>query len=70
MDVDKLHNEYVEEKIRAHRRRIGVDSLQLKEFEVNLRRYRIINGVYALEYLEQPEQDIKLRSNYFLRTCK
>lgn len=69
VDVDKIYNEFVDEQIKAHRQQIGPDALQLKEFEINLRRYRIINGVYVLEYLEQPEQDTKLRSNYFLRTC-
>lgn len=68
VDVDGLYNEYVNEKIKAHRQSIGVDALQLKEFEINLRKYRIINGVFALEYLEQPEQDTKLQANFFLRT--
>lgn len=69
VDVDKIYNEYVDEQIKGRRQQIGPHALQLKEFEINLRRHRIINGVYALEYLEQPEQDTKLRSNYFLRTC-
>lgn len=70
MDVDKLYSDYVAEKMKNHRKRIGVESLQLKEFEINLRRCRIINGVFAVEYLEQPDQDIKLQPNFFLRTCK
>lgn len=69
VDVDKIYCEYVDEQIQLRRQKIGPKSLQLKEFEINLRRYRIISGVYRLEYLEQPEQDTQLQTNFFLRTC-
>lgn len=49
---------------------MGPDSLNLGEFEVNLRRNKIVGGVYQIEYLEQPLQDVKADEGALLRTCK
>lgn len=70
VDVDKLYTDYMDEICKKRRKCHGPDSLDLKEFEINLRRYRIIGGVYCVEYFEQPEQDTKLSSNSFLRTSQ
>lgn len=68
VDVDKLYMDYIANLMKIDRKRKGPNALALKEFEINLRRYRIIGGVYCLEYCEQPEQNVKLSANAFLRT--
>lgn len=70
VDVDKLYTDYVNELIAKRRMLQGPDSLCLNEFEINLRKHRIIGGVYCVEYFEQPQQDTKHSSNSYLRTSK
>lgn len=70
VDVDKLYMDYIGNLIKVSRQRKGPNALNLKEFEINLRRYRIIGGVYALDYCEQPEQNVKLSAKSYLRTSK
>lgn len=68
VDVDKLYLDYVTDRMRTNRQRRGVRALNLKEFEINLRQYRIVGGIYSIEYFEQPEQSVKLSSKTYLRT--
>lgn len=68
VDVDKLYTDYVNELTAKRRALQGPESLSLNEFEINLRKYRIIGGVYCVEYFEQPQQDTKHSSNSYLRT--
>lgn len=70
IDVDKLYADYVAEKDKRKKALKGTEALNLKEFELNLRKYRIAGGIYCLEYVEQPEQNVKLTSNAYLRTSK
>lgn len=70
VDVDKLFIDYIEECKKRKRALTGPNILNLKEFELNLRKYRIVGGIYSLEYVEQPEQNVKLSSNAYLRTSK
>lgn len=68
VDVDKLYMDYINEIIKKDRLRKGRTALNLKEFEINLRQYRIVGGIYCLEYFEQPEQSVKLSAKSYLRT--
>lgn len=68
VDIDKLYMDYVNDIMKNDRLRKGPQALHLKEFEVNLRHYRIVGGVYCLDYFEQPEQCVKLSSKSYLRT--
>lgn len=68
VDVDKLYTDYVNELTAKRRALQGPQSLCLNEFEINLRKYRIIGGVFCVEYFEQPQQDTKHSSNSYLRT--
>lgn len=70
VDVDKLYMDYINEIMRKDRLRKGPTALNLKEFEINLRHYRIVGGVYCLDYFEQPEQSVKLSANSYLRTSE
>lgn len=70
VDVDKLYMDYINEIMRKDRLRKGPAALNLKEFEINLRQYRIVGGVYCLDYFEQPEQSVKLSANSYLRTSE
>lgn len=70
VDVDKLYMDYISDIMKKDRLRKGRTALNLKEFEVNLRQYRIVGGVYCLEYFEQPEQSVKLSAKSYLRTSK
>ncbi|XP_050328523.1 dynein axonemal intermediate chain 7 [Bactrocera neohumeralis] len=67
-DVDKIYAEYEEELSKARRRAIGPESYRLTETDVNLRKYRIIGGVYRIDYLETPQQDKRLNERSFIRT--
>lgn len=68
VDVDKLYMDYINDLMKQDRLRNGPKALNLKEFEINLRQYRIIGGIYCLDYFEQPEQSVKLSSKSYLRT--
>lgn len=70
VDVDKLYMDYIMDVMKKNRASKGKDALNLKDFELNLRHYRIIGGIYCLDYFEQPEQSIKLTSKSYLRTSK
>ncbi|XP_061401960.1 dynein axonemal intermediate chain 7-like, partial [Musca vetustissima] len=68
LDVDKLYLEYEDELNKLRRKAIGPESFGLLDTDVNLRKYRIIGGVYCLDYLETPQQDKQLNSRSFIRT--
>lgn len=68
VDIDKLYMDYINDIIKKDRRRKGREALNMKEFEVNLRQYRVVGGIYCLEYFEQPEQSVKLSAKSYLRT--
>lgn len=48
---------------------MGPESLNLDEFEVNLRSHKITGGIFVIDYLEQPLQDVKTDEGALLRTC-
>uniref|UniRef100_A0A1B0BCG7 IC97/Casc1 N-terminal domain-containing protein n=1 Tax=Glossina palpalis gambiensis TaxID=67801 RepID=A0A1B0BCG7_9MUSC len=66
-DVDKLYLEYEDEINKLRRRAIGPEAYNLLDTDVNLRKYRIIGGVYCLDYLETPRQDKQLNARSFIR---
>lgn len=66
-DVDKVYAQYETEMIKARRKSIGPERYNLGEFDVNLRQYKIIGGVFSIDYLEQPHQDRRLNSKSFIR---
>lgn len=70
VDVEKLYSEYEEEVNKKKRRKKGPEALNLPEFIINLRSHRIVGGIYALDYLEQPQQEVKVSQDSFLRTRK
>lgn len=70
IDVDKLYLDHVTELMKLDRRRRGAGALNLKEFEINLRQFRIVGGIYCLDYFEQPEQSVRLSAKSYLRTSK
>ncbi|XP_030378327.1 axonemal 84 kDa protein [Scaptodrosophila lebanonensis] len=67
-DVDKLYAEYEDELNKARRRAIGPEAYGMLETDVNLRKYRIIGGVYCIDFLETPQQDKQLNARSFIRT--
>lgn len=69
IDVDQMYTEYEDELTAIEREKKGPDALGLGEFEVNLRRNKIVGGVYQIEFLEQPMQDAKADEGALLRTC-
>lgn len=68
VDVDKLYMDYVTDLMKIDRLRKGPMALNLKPFEINLRQYRVVGGIYCLDYFEQPEQSVKLSAKAYLRT--
>lgn len=68
LDVDKIFTDYEDEIRREERRKKGPESLNLKETEVNLRSHRMTGGVYHFDYVEQPQQHVKLGPKAYLRT--
>ncbi|XP_017480615.1 PREDICTED: protein CASC1, partial [Rhagoletis zephyria] len=67
-DVDKIYAEYEDELNKARRRAIGPEGYNLTGTDVNLRKYRIIGGMYRIDYLETPQQDKRLNERSFIRT--
>lgn len=70
IDIDKMYTEYEDELNGIEREKMGPEGMALGEFEVNLRRNKIVGGVYQIEYLEQPLQDVKADEGALLRTCR
>lgn len=68
IDVTKIYTEYEDELSKSERKRKGPEGLKLKDFDVNLRKYRMVGGIYCIEYVKQPQQDMKLNSKKYLRT--
>lgn len=69
IDVDRMYTEYEDELNAVERNKMGRESLNLDEFEVNLRSHKITGGIFLIEYLEQPLQDLKVDEGGLLRTC-
>ncbi|XP_035786611.1 protein CASC1-like [Anopheles albimanus] len=68
IDVDKIYTEHADELMKKERSKKGAKTLNLAEYDVNMRSHRIVAGVYAIDYLEQPMQDIKIAKKTLLRT--
>lgn len=69
IDVDQMYTEYEDGLNAIERAKMGPESLNLNEFEVNLRSHRITGGVFRIDYVEQPLQDVKTDEGALLRTC-
>lgn len=67
-EVEKLYNEITEKKDQNKRKHLSPNVFKMIEFEMNLRKYRIVGGIYSIEYFDQPQQNVKLSPNAFLRT--
>ncbi|XP_059612710.1 uncharacterized protein LOC132259176, partial [Phlebotomus argentipes] len=68
IDVDKLYANYETEQNKLEKRRKGPEGLKLISMDVNLRSHRIVGGIYCIDYLDQPKQDVKIGSKSFLTT--
>lgn len=64
-----MYETYERDQAKLALERIGPEALRLNIFETNMRRYRIVAGIYYVEHLEQPHQDTQLEKKKFLRTC-
>jgi cancer susceptibility candidate protein 1 len=68
IDVDKLYTEHVDELIKIEREKKGAAALDLFEHDVNMRSHRLVAGLYCLDYVEQPMQEVKIGHRSYLRT--
>lgn len=66
--MDKIYTEHADELMKKERTKKGAKTLNLSEYDVNMRSHRIVAGVYAIDYLEQPMQDVKIAKKTLLRT--
>lgn len=64
-----MYTEYEDELNNLEKEKMGPTAMNLGEFESNLRSHRITGGIFLLEYLEQPLQNVKTHSGALLRTC-
>lgn len=64
MNIDKI---YAENEIKMDMGKRKEHNIVLKEFEVNLRKYRIVGGIYSVDIFNQPEQDRKINHYMYLR---
>lgn len=69
IDVDRMYTDFEDELNAIERAKMGPESLNLDEFEVNLRSHKITGGIFQIEYIEQPLQDVKTDEGALLRTC-
>lgn len=67
VDVDRMYAEYEEAQMALRRRLRGPEMLKLRPTEINLRSHRIVGGIYGIDYLEQPKQNVKI-GRVFLTT--
>lgn len=67
-DIDKLYMEYDNEMNKIKKESMSPESYGLRATDINLRKYRIIGGLYSIYYLETPEQDKQLNKHTFIRT--
>lgn len=67
MDADTLYANYENQQAALHRKAIGPDKLGLKEFDINMRKQRIVAGIFYVQHFKQPEQDVKIHDKKFLR---
>ncbi|XP_037931726.1 uncharacterized protein LOC119666515, partial [Teleopsis dalmanni] len=67
-DIDKVYAEYEDNLNKCRKQSIGPAAYNLLETDVNLRKYRIIGGVYCIDYLDIPGQDKRLNARSFIRT--
>ncbi|XP_029720392.2 dynein axonemal intermediate chain 7 isoform X1 [Aedes albopictus] len=68
IDVDKIYTEHADELMKKERAKKGTKALNLFDNDVNMRSHRIIAGVYCIDYLEQPMQEVKIAKKSLLRT--
>ncbi|XP_055598788.1 uncharacterized protein LOC129748273 [Uranotaenia lowii] len=68
IDIDKIYTEHADELMKKERSKKGTKSLTLFEHDVNMRSHRVIAGVYCIDYLEQPLQELKIGKKSLLRT--
>ena len=66
--MDKLYTEHVDELIKIEREKKGSSALKLFETDVNMRSHRLVAGIYCLDYVEQPLQEVKIGNRTYLRT--
>lgn len=67
IDVDRLYAEFEESQITLRKKLKGPEMLKLGPNEINLRSHRIVGGIYGIDYLEQPKQNVKI-GKVFLTT--
>lgn len=70
IDVDKIYMDYEDALKKEERKKSGPDALRLAEFEVNLRKCRMVGGIFCIDFLQQPKQDSKISRKTFIRTCE
>lgn len=71
IDIDKVYTEFEEEQLALKKRLKGPESMKLQKTEINLRSHRIVGGIYCIDYLEQPKQNVKIcNSRAFLTTSR
>lgn len=63
-----MYATYEHDQAKLEQARVGPEALGLNVFDMNMRRYRIVAGIYYVEHLEQPHQDTQLEKKKFLRT--
>lgn len=64
IDVDKIYGEFEESQMALRKRLKGPEMLKLRPTEINLRSHRIVGGIYGIDYLEQPKQNVKIGKVY------
>lgn len=67
IDVDKIYAEFEEGQLNLRKKMKGPEAMKLRPTEINLRSHRIVGGIYGIDYLEQPKQNVKI-GRVFLTT--
>lgn len=70
MNADVLYGNYENQQAAARRQLCGPSQLQLKEFDINMRKHRIVAGVFYVQHFETPQQDVKIHAKKYLRNSK
>lgn len=70
INVDEEYVSFEDENFREERNQLAPENLNLSEYEVNLREFQIIGGLFKLECFERPSQTEQINFQTFLRLSK
>lgn len=67
MDADTLYANYENKQAAMQKSLKSAEQLGLKQFDINMRKQRIVAGIFYVQHFELPQQDAKIHDKQYLR---